>query len=75
MNQLISESVRELNSLQESAKTIFTCEWRYLSGFNFISRGCYCFKMDSFFRLGFRGETKELKNGLEKLELAIDEVL
>ncbi|MHA2225297.1 MAG: aminotransferase class I/II-fold pyridoxal phosphate-dependent enzyme [Candidatus Hodarchaeales archaeon] len=34
----------------------------------------YCFKMDSFFRLGFGGETEELKNGLEKLELAINEV-
>ena len=34
----------------------------------------YCFKMDSFFRLGFGGETEELKNGLEKLALAIEEM-
>ena len=34
----------------------------------------YCFMMDSFFRLGFGGETEELKNGLEKLALAIEEM-
>ncbi len=34
----------------------------------------YCFKMDSFFRLGFGGETEELKKGLEKLDLAIEEI-
>ncbi|MFW9903232.1 MAG: aminotransferase class I/II-fold pyridoxal phosphate-dependent enzyme [Candidatus Thorarchaeota archaeon] len=34
----------------------------------------YCFKMDSFFRIGFGGETDELKNGLEKLSLAIEEI-
>ena len=34
----------------------------------------YCFKMDSFFRLGFGGETEELKKGLKKLELAINEL-
>ncbi|MFX0121920.1 MAG: aminotransferase class I/II-fold pyridoxal phosphate-dependent enzyme [Candidatus Hodarchaeota archaeon] len=34
----------------------------------------YCFKMDSFFRIGFGGETIELKKGLERLELAIDEL-
>ena len=35
----------------------------------------YCFMMDSFFRLGFGGETEELKNGLEKLGLAIEEII
>ncbi|MFX0210770.1 MAG: aminotransferase class I/II-fold pyridoxal phosphate-dependent enzyme [Candidatus Hodarchaeota archaeon] len=34
----------------------------------------YCFKMDSFFRLGFGGKTEELKNGLDKLSLAIEEI-
>jgi aspartate/methionine/tyrosine aminotransferase len=34
----------------------------------------YCFKMDPFFRLGFGGETEELKNGLEQLSLAIKEI-
>jgi aspartate/methionine/tyrosine aminotransferase len=34
----------------------------------------YCFKMDSFFRLGFGGETEELKKGLGKIELAINEI-
>ncbi|UCE12301.1 MAG: aminotransferase class I/II-fold pyridoxal phosphate-dependent enzyme [Candidatus Heimdallarchaeota archaeon] len=34
----------------------------------------YCFNMDSFFRIGFGGESEELKSGLEKLDLAIDEI-
>lgn len=34
----------------------------------------YCFNMDSYFRIGFGGETEELKKGLEKLDLAIDEI-
>lgn len=34
----------------------------------------YCFKMGSFFRVGFGGETEELKKGLEKLELATKEI-
>jgi hypothetical protein len=30
--------------------------------------------MESFFRLGFGGDTSELIGGLEKLELAIEEI-
>jgi aspartate/methionine/tyrosine aminotransferase len=35
----------------------------------------YCFQMDTFFRLGFGGDTEELASGLEKLELATNEIV
>jgi aspartate/methionine/tyrosine aminotransferase len=34
----------------------------------------YCFHMDRYFRIGFGGDSEELKNGLEKLEAAFREL-
>jgi aspartate/methionine/tyrosine aminotransferase len=34
----------------------------------------YCFQMDSYFRLGFGGDTTELIGGLENLTLALKEI-
>lgn len=35
----------------------------------------YCFNMESYFRIGFGGTTEELKSGLEKIDIALNEIL